>query len=146
MKPRYPKMDKDVRNGIVLSMYMSVEALLLEPSGEAANAASRLMAIMTTAIDAESTTPISKRTDPASMAVVAACNALTSIDERHDRTGKWGMTGEEAKALRSSMARFDEALLNVPWPIYKAAAEFVDGALGGKIAVRTSTASAVSPT
>ena len=141
MKPRFPKMDKDVRNSIVLSMYMSVETLLREPCAAAANQASRLMAIMTTAIDAESSTPIAKRTDPASLAVVAACNALTSIDHRHDRTGKWGMTGDEAKALRSAMARFDEAMLNVPWPVYKAAQEFVDeelrkAALGGSKFVR----------
>lgn len=131
MKTRgFPKMDKDVRNKIVLSMYMSIEALLLEPSNATANQASRLMAIMTTAIDAESSTPIAQRSDPASLAVVAACNSLSSIEQRHDRTGKWGMTGEEAKALRAAMARFDEAMLNVPWPIYKAAQEFVDEELG----------------
>lgn len=131
MRPRgFPKMDKDVRNGIVLSMYMSVESLLLEPSSKAANEASRLMAIMTTAIDAQSSTPIAKRSDPASLAVVAACNSLASIEQRHDRTGKWGMTGEEAKALRSAMARFDEAMLDIAWPTYKAAQEFVDEELG----------------
>lgn len=125
MRP-FPRMDKEVRNNIALALHMSAEAMLLAPDGTMATEISRRLAIMAAAIDYGTSVRIKDRTDAPSRAIVAALDVMTSVDARHDRTGKWGLTGDEATVLRSAVARFDEALLLIPWPVYQSAQTFVD--------------------
>lgn len=117
------------RNRIALAMHMAADGMVLAPSADMASEASKLLAIMTAAIDYASPVRIGHRTDPASKAIMAALAVMGSVEARHDVTGRWGVTGDEAVTLRSAAGTFDSALRNIPYNVYEASRIFVEQAL-----------------
>lgn len=124
----------ETRKRIAMTMHMCAEGMVHAPSSAMATEASKQLAIMSAAIDAQSPVGIARRTDAVSLALVAALAVMQSVEARHDAGKNWGVTGEEAKTLRAAAARFDEALRRVPFNVYEAARIFVEEMLRPKVA------------
>jgi len=119
------------RDNLAMSLHMDVEAAVLAPSFEAMNTLSRKAAILSAAVDYQSTTKIHYRDDPQSKALVAMLLTLESIDNRYQKVGKWGVTGDEAKTLRVTAGVLDESLSGIPMNVFQAAKRLVDDLMRG---------------
>lgn len=117
------------RRGIATGMHVAVMQLTTSPSAAAHTEFAKRLAIVSAAWDAQSSVPIAKRDDELSRALAGALQAAQAIEDRHDRIGQWGLTGDEMQAVKTVAARFDECLSKIPYQVYQAAAIFVERAL-----------------
>lgn len=119
-------MMRETRQKIAIKMHLMAEEMIGRPSATAAGELSKSMAIMTAAIDNSSAVNIIHRKDPVALSLIASLNTMVEIEARHDKIGKWGITGDQAVVIRAAAARFDEALARVPYNVYLAAAYFIN--------------------
>lgn len=73
--------------------------------------------------------PILGRKDAHSIALNSAIKALEGVCERHDRTGKVGVTALEAQTLIAASGALDAVLCEVPAVCYDRADKELAGAL-----------------
>lgn len=120
------------RNRIALALHMAAEAMVLAPSEATFTEAARLLAVLTAAVDYVAGAD-DLRESPSWRAIASALKVLESVDARHDAGKNWGVTGDEAVALRAAMPQLDHVLRLIPFNAYEAAQSVVEEAIGSKV-------------
>lgn len=110
-------MHTETRNSLALDMHTAVETMVAEPSSAVATRLARILASLATAINYSSPIRIRDRKDADAMAVCGAMEALQCIEARFDRLGRYGVSGDEAKALRAAAGGLDESLARIPFNV-----------------------------
>jgi hypothetical protein len=123
-------MTAQTRDGLALQLHMTVEAMAATPSEALGGKLARILAAMANAINYQSPKLIRDRKDPDALAVVGALKALEAIEERFDRLGKYGVSGDEITALRAAAGGLDESLARIPFNVLQASIHAANRACG----------------
>lgn len=119
-KAIYKPMMANTRADIALDMHLAVEACISAPSPATFDQLGAMLASMATAVNQQEGPPIEHRGDDDSKAIVRMLKTLSSIQERFDRVGKYGVSEEEAEELRAAIGYMDSALARIPMNVMQA--------------------------
>lgn len=123
-------MTAQTRDGLALQLHMTVEAMATQPSEALGGKLARILMAMANAITYNSPVLIKDRTDSDAVAVKGALAALQAIEERFDRVGKYGVSGDEITALRAAAGGLDQSLARIPFNVLQASIHAANRACG----------------
>jgi hypothetical protein len=105
------------RNPLALDLHLTVESLVANPNEATGGRLARILAAMANAINYGSPIRIADREDADAVAVRGAMTALQAVEERFDRLGKYGLSGDEITALRAAAGGLDQSLARIPFNV-----------------------------
>lgn len=120
-------MMREKRDEIARVIGFAVEAYLSAPSSETFDVVTRWMMTLTIAVDQASPVPINRRQDQAALSLILANEVCQAIEDRNDRTGKYGFSGDDARDLRAAVSVLEDHLRRIPFNVWLAAVKVEEG-------------------
>jgi hypothetical protein len=108
-----------------LELHLYVENAVTAPSFATLETISIRLGAITAAVFAIGG-PLPNRRDPDANAIRQMEAALLSIQDRFDRVGTWGLSGDEAQAMRIASGVLDGTIKQLPFNVLRNAERMVD--------------------